>query len=238
MLYAKIVLALALTAIPFLFKYLILPKKDNSVAYRNAFGAIWSTKSFMAKYRKKYFNISIKIYNALKQSREARKFFSLILLLLILTVVMVDLNASASVARKVNKAAQECAYQTDKLVELYTEYRPYITFRYATLLAGLMVIPFFSFKATDRIMVWLQGNKAFLMTSITTLLLLIYSTIFSAGRSIVVIELIYIILGASIIYPSTRRNRTRTSAWAVPKDIVDKLYRQRYEQYLLHNNKQ
>ena len=43
----------------------------------------------------------------MKHSIEARKFFSLILLLVLLTIAMVDFNASAGIARKVTKAAQE-----------------------------------------------------------------------------------------------------------------------------------
>ena len=234
MLYAKIVLALFLSAIPFIFKYLILPKKESSETYRNVYGFIGTAKKVINKYRKKYFNISIKFYNALKQSQEVRKFFSFVLLLSLLTVIMSDFNASASVARKVNKIAQESAYQTEKLIALYTDYRPYITFRYATLLAGLMVIPFFSFKATDRILVWLKGNKAFLMTGLTTFILLIYSAFFSAGRSMLIIELLYIILGASLLYPSIRHCRSRATARAVPREAVDRFYNQRY----LHKNNQ
>lgn len=234
MLYTKIILALFLSAIPFIFKYLILPKKESSETYRNVYGFIGTVKKVINKYRKKYFNISIKFYNALKQSKEARKFFSFVLLLALLTVIMIDFNASSSVARKVNKIAQESAYQTEKLIALYNDYRPYITFRYATLLAGLMVIPFFSFKATDRILVWLKGNRAFLMASMTIVLFLLYSAFFTAGRSMLIIELAYIILGASLLYPSIRHCRNRTTARAVSREVIDRIYNQRY----LHKNSQ
>ena len=234
MLYAKMILALFLSAIPFIFKYLILPKKESSETYRNVYGFIGAAKNKINKYRKKYLYISIKFYNAMKQSKEARKFFSFILLLVMLTVIMVDFNASASVARKVNKIAQESAYQTERLIALYSDYRPYITFRYATLLAGLMVIPFFSFRATDRILVWLKGNRAFLMSSVITGMLLTYSAFFTAGRSMLIIELAYIVLGASLVYPNIRLFQNRASAKAVPREVFDRFYNQRY----LHKNNQ
>lgn len=228
MLYIKIFVALFLSALPFIFKHLILPKKESSAACRNIFTAMWSAKPFLTKTRHRLFKISIRIYNALKQSLEARKFFALILFLVLLTVVMIDFNASASVARIVNKSAQESAYQTEKLIALYNEYKPYITFRYATLLAGVMVIPFFSFKVTDRILVWLQGKREFLMTAITTLLFVLYSAFFSTGRNLVIVQLLYIILGASILYPSIRHNHSRAAAKAVSKDVINRLYRQRH----------
>ena len=174
----------------------------------------------------------------MKQSLEARKFFSLILFLVLLTVVMIDFNASASVARIVNKTAQESAYQTEKLIALYNEYKPYITFRYATLLAGFMIMPFFSFKVTERILARLQEKRAFLITSITTFLFILYSAFFSSGRNLVIVQLIYIILGASILYPSIRYNHSRAAARAVPKDVIQRLYRQRYDTNINQNNKQ
>ncbi len=56
----------------------------------------------------------------MKHSTEARKFFCLMLLLVLLTIAMVDFNASASIAGKVTKAAQESGSQSEAVIGLYT----------------------------------------------------------------------------------------------------------------------
>ena len=202
MLYLKILLALFLSAIPFVFKHLVLPKKDTSPSYRNLFSAVGSARPALKKWRRKSFNISISIYNAMKHSLEARKLFSFTLLLVLLTVVMVDFNASASVARKVMKIAHDNDSQVERLIGLYTVYSPYLTFRYATLLAGLMVIPFFSYRITDWILLKLSLNRRwFIAICSLTLLLLGLCAFHSSGRNIVIVQMLYIILGAAAIYP-------------------------------------
>ena len=102
MLYFKIILALLLSAIPFLFKHFILPKRESSPACRNAITAAASAMPYLKRWRRKYFNISIRIYNAMKHSIEARKFFTLLMLLVLLTITMVDFNASATIATALN----------------------------------------------------------------------------------------------------------------------------------------
>lgn len=224
MLYFKILLALFLSAIPFVFKHLVLPKKDTSPSCRNLFSAVISARPALKKWRRKSFNISISIYNAMKHSMEARKLFSFTLLLMLLTVVMVDFNASASVARKMMKIAHDNDSQVERLTGLYTVYSPYLTFRYATLLAGLMVIPFFSYRMTDRILLKLSLNRRwFIAICSLTLLLLVLCAFHSSGRNIVIVQMLYIILGAAAIYP----RYVQRTAHAVSREVLERLYRKR-----------
>ena len=225
MLYLKIALALFLSAIPFLFKHLVLPRKESSPACRNMLSAFGAARPFLNRYRRKLFNISIRIYNAMKHSIEARKFFSLILLLVLLTIAMVDFNASAGIARKVTKAAQESGSQTEALIGLYTVYSPYLTFRYATLFAGLMIIPFFSFRLTDRILTRLSGSRRlFAAMSTATLVLLAMSAFWASGRNIVIVELLFVILGAAYAYPKLRQGCRNYKPQALSADLLNRLY--------------
>ena len=163
----------------------------------------------------------------MKHSIEARKFFTLLMLLVLLTITMVDFNASATIARKVMKAAQECGNETETLIGLYSVYAPYLTFRYATVLAGLMVIPFFSYKLTDKVLMKLAGSKRFFCTaSIFTVALLALCAFHSDGRNIVIIEILYIILGAASVYPRYRQKTAQVHA--VSKGTLDGLYRMKY----------
>lgn len=229
MLYLKITLALFLSAIPFLFKYLILPRKDLSPDCGNVIAAVGAARPCIKNWRRKLFNISIRIYNAMKHSVEARKFFSLTLLLVLLTIVMVDFNTSASIARKVTKAAHESGSQSEVMIGLYTVYRPYLTSRYATLLAGLIVIPFFSYKLTDRILSRLASSKRwFALSSLVTMLLLVISTLWLSGRNIIIIQMLYIILGAASVYPKMRPDIARCHTHPLPADLISRVYRRRY----------
>ena len=229
MLYLKIVLALFLSAIPFLFKHLILPRRDSSPESRNFFAAVGAARPFIKKRQHKLFNISIRIYNAMKYSTEARKFFSLVLLLVLLTIAMVDFNASAGIARKVTKAAQESGSQTETMIGLYTVYRPYLTFRYATLLAVLMVIPFFSYKLTDRILSKLaSGRRLFAVVTAVTLCLLVMSAFWSSGRNIIIIQMLFVILGAASVYPRLKAGGASRQVHALSDELVNRLSRIKY----------
>ncbi len=165
----------------------------------------------------------------MKHSTEARKFFCLMLLLVLLTVAMVDFNASASIAGKVTKAAQESGSQSEAVIGLYTVYRPYLTFRYATLLAGLMVIPFFSYKLTDRILSRLAGSRRlFAVMSMGTLFLLAISAFCSSGRNIIIIQMLFVILGAASVYPRMRTAATFSQAHALSDELMNRMYRRKY----------
>jgi hypothetical protein len=229
MLYLKIALALFLSAIPFLFKHLVMPSKESAPTDRNMLSAIGTAIPFLNRYRRKLFNISIRIYNAMKHSTEARKFFCLILLLVLMTIAMVDFNASASIARKVTKAAQESGSQSEVMIGLYTVYRPYLTFRYATLLAGLMVIPFFSYKLTDRILSRLAGSRRlFAVMSMATVFLLAMSVFYSSGRNIIIIQMLFVILGAASIYPRMKPSGASCKVHTLSDELMSRIYTRKY----------
>jgi hypothetical protein len=165
----------------------------------------------------------------MKHSTEARKFFCLMLLLVLLTVAMVDFNASASIARKVTKAAQESGSQSEAVIGLYAVYRPYLTFRYATLLAGLMVIPFFSYKLTDRILSRLaRSRRLFAVMSMVIIFLLAISAFCSSGRNIIIVQMLFVILGAASVYPRMRTTATSSQAHALSEELMSRMYRRKY----------
>jgi len=229
MLHIKIILALLLSAIPFLFKHLIVPRKDSSPGCSNAIAAVGATRPFINKCGRQLFNMSIKIYNAMKHSAEARKLFSLILLLILLTIVIVDFNASASIARKVTKAAQESGSLSEEVIGLYTVYRPYLTFRYATLLAGLMTMPFFSYRLTDRILSRLAGSsRLFAVMSVVTMFLLALSAICYSGRNIIIPQMLFVILGASSVYPQKRPDVASCHIHSLSEELMSRVYRRKY----------
>jgi hypothetical protein len=58
MLYFKIILALLLSAIPFLFKHFIMPKRESSPACRNAITAAASAMPYFKRWRRKYLTYS------------------------------------------------------------------------------------------------------------------------------------------------------------------------------------
>ena len=165
----------------------------------------------------------------MKHSTEARKFFSLVLLLVLLTIAMVDFNASATIARKVTKAAQESGSQSETMIGLYTVYRPYLTFRYATLLAGLIVIPFFSYRLTDKILSRLAcSRRMFAVMTAVTLCLLAMSAFWSSGRNIIIIQMLFVILGAASVYPRLRVGGASRQVHALSAELVNRLYRMKY----------
>lgn len=135
-----------------------------------------------------------RIYDGMKYSNSFRKFFTLIILIIMMMVQFIDLNASTDIARMVqdNNTSHISAMHTiGNDATLMT--RPY-----ATLIAAILSLSFFSFRMSDKVLVTLHNNrKAFSLIGMFTLFLVFYSF-----RYLIVAEVLLMILIAAYIYPN------------------------------------
>lgn len=98
MLILKLILFVVLTSIPFLYHFLIKPRRESVKKYRNVFTA---AQPHMSKLKKSVWRIGthlINFYDKMKHREKPRKFFTLLLLLFLLGIQGVDNFASGEVA--------------------------------------------------------------------------------------------------------------------------------------------
>lgn len=193
MLYLKIVFALCLSAVPFMYTYYVKPKKNKSCVWKNMFTAIGSQlpklKSFIAWMRK----LCLRIYEGMKKSDSFRKFFTLLTLLTLIAFQFVDFTASTTVAEIVKEHATDSG-MTMKVVKIYGGL---MTKPHATVLAACLGFSLFSFTLANWILTKLHDNrKTFYFTGLFTVIIL-----FASPRYFIVAETIDIILIAAYIYP-------------------------------------
>lgn len=139
------------------------------------------------KYRPKW---AVRFHEGMKRSDNFRKFFTLMVLIVMIIIQYIDFHASCTIA----KMMQESNYveSADTIAYAALMSRPY-----ATLIAVPISLSFFSFKMADLILTWLHGHpKAFIPIGLTLVGLLAFFP-----RYVLVAELVFIILFAAYLYP-------------------------------------
>lgn len=139
-----------------------------------------------------------RIYEGMKKSETFRKFFTLIVLMVMLVVEFVDFQASTSIAQMI----QDSTLTTAETTQVIGIYATLMSRPYATLLASVICLSFFSFRAADWMLTRLhQQPKVFLGVAILAILIM-----FVSARYIIVSQVIFIILMAAYAYPHSFNN--------------------------------
>ena len=193
MLYPKITLILILSALPFLYAHYIRPKQESSSKWRNMFAAIGSHFPNLRNLKTAVINLLVTFYRGMKKSDNFRKFFTLVILLVMIASQFVDFTASSAIAER----ARECQGNSLRTLHVASVYSPLMSRPYATAMAAVMSLLFFSYKASDKLLTALHRyNKLFLFVAILVMLI-----IFISPRYFIVAEMLFIILMAAWIYP-------------------------------------
>ena len=103
----KLVLFFVLTSIPFLYHFLIKPRRESIKRYRNAFTVVQPQMSKLKKAIWRLGTYLINFYDKMKRRETPRKFFTLLLLLSLLLFQGVDNFASSEVAATYKTMAKE-----------------------------------------------------------------------------------------------------------------------------------
>lgn len=215
MIILKVVLALLLTLVPFVFHYVIKPKASSSPKWRSSYSFLSTEMPCIRRKAAKVKAWISYVYGKMHRSRNGRKFFILVLLVLMLVFQVVDYHA----ARQAYQLLEESAHQSgamsitpytirvpflgeamllgsEKLLE--TLLYPFLTKAWVYVIALGSTMMLFSYRLADRVLLRIHASRI-LQISLASIAILMVAV--SLGRCFLLFELLMMLLMAGIIYP-------------------------------------
>lgn len=170
----KFILAAILTAIPFVHRYVVKPRSSENRAMRNIFSAInyYLIKKIV---NRKSIRLFLHFKEGMIKMKSFRKFFTLVLLLVLLSIQFIDINLPPD--------SSSSFFLHHDLTGAYP--------------AALITMPFISYKSADKIL--LKIKNSFLFSPISILIL---TGISFLSNLFIFSESIFLIMLASLYYPT------------------------------------
>lgn len=225
MLILKLILFVVLTSIPFLYHFLIKPRRESVKKYRNVFTA---AQPHMSKLKKSVWRIGthlINFYDKMKHREKPRKFFTLLLLLFLLCIQGVDNFASGEVAATYKTMAKEkrldqLSISGKKTAAPFMQRKmsnylyPFLTRPLVYLITFGMTLLFFSYKLANRILTKIHNSKRILIGVSCVIILFSF---FDEGRYILLSEVLFVIAMAALFYPNFHDPATPKGRKQIPQ---------------------
>ena len=140
MIYLKTILACLLSALPFVYAWHLRNKARNNTPKGNVYSFIMTQLPTLYALFTAIKSFVHRVYEGMKKSDTFRRFFSLIIILVMLTVQFIDFNASANIA----DAARQAQQNGTLTPQFMAVYEPLMTRPHATLLAACLSPMLFS----------------------------------------------------------------------------------------------
>ena len=203
----KITLAFTLTAIPAFYHVWIKPKQGKSVVWGSLFSLLCSAapKIYTLK-RRVIFNI-LRFHKRMKFSENARKFFTLLLFMMLLIVQAVDYLASIEAQEIHNKLLMQDikpVYQTTCCIDSISIILgdccyPYSTPIWLLVCVFVCTIALLNYRFVNYILLCLRSDKKlFIIWSFFT----VSYAIVDSGRYLIVVEWLFTLsLASTYFYP-------------------------------------
>lgn len=210
MLTLKLILFVVLTSIPFMYHFLIKPRRDSVKKYRNIFTAM---QPQMTRIRKLVYWLETRIinfYDKMKRAKKARKFFTLILLLFLIGVQAIDNFASGEVVSTYKTMSRE--NRLDQLSvtgkrtaapfmqrSLNNCLYPFLTRPIVYLITFGMTLLLFSYKLANKVLTIIHNSRKVLI--VLSCLIIMFS-FFDEGRYMLLSEVLFVTTMAGLFYPN------------------------------------
>lgn len=224
MLILKLVLFAIMTSIPFLYHYLVKPRRDSVKKYRNIFTAAQPRMSKAGKVVWRTGTRIINFYDKMKRRETPRKFFTLLLVVSLIGVQGIDNIASGEVAATYKTMAKEkrlgelsvsgkrtvAPFMQRKMVNyLY----PFLTRPLVYLFTFGLTLLLFSYRAADKVLTKIHNSRRVLL--IISCIIILFS-FFDEGRYILLSEVLFIVAMAALFYPNFRGPTTPKGRMPIP----------------------
>lgn len=208
-LFLKLILAFVLTAIPFAFRYWLKPKGENSPRWKNSISILENKLPYLLKMKRMFVAWLLRVYRKMKFSRNARKFFTYLLIVSMLIVQAVDFQASKAANEKLAEYAPTSIteHQTSKdspctlsdqgesIKLIQSQVTPFAEM----VICLLITMAAFSYRLSDFVLTKIHNVddvKMWLVIIITA------GVMVGEGRLLLVAEIMYLILVAGLVYPN------------------------------------
>lgn len=206
----KLILAFILTMIPFVFHYWIKPKSKESPKWKNSISILEENLPYIRSKKRIIFVCFMRFYKKMKFSRNARKFFTYILIVSMLIVQFVDFQVSKYAKEYLNEATSISVEKTQpgnstclavKHKASAMLLRSHTTPFWAFNLCLVITLATFSYRLSDMVLTQIHNVRWIKWAMGVAIVLFIVA---SLGRLLLVAEISYLILMAGLIYPNPR----------------------------------
>lgn len=206
----KLVLFFILTSVPFIYHFMIKPRKESVKRFRNAYTMVQPQMSKLGKLVLRMTTHVINFYCKMKRRQKPRKFFTLILLLFLISIQGIDNFASSEVATTYRTMAKES--RLDQLsvtgkwkAEPFMQRKmsnylyPFLTRPIVYLVTFAFTLLFFSYRMANRILTGIHSNRVILFLACGAIILFAF---FDEGRYMLFSEVLFIVTMAALFYPN------------------------------------
>ena len=221
----KFILATILAMIPFIIKQLMKASDDKT---KEKFSIVSILEITMPKVtvilvnlKRKVAKFTRRIYEGMHRGDSFRKFFTLLLLIVMLLYQYIDFHIAAEVAQQVRDNIKYSSAADSPEMIAMAPYLPLLTKPISTITAGIMAMLIFSYKLADRVLNILHENKKLnFLTGIIAMAIAILSP-----RSFILSETILILLIGAYIYPPLNNGEPPKGRQPIPLGEEKKSYR-------------
>lgn len=211
----KLILAMVLTMVPFVFHYWVKPKGKTSQKWSSSYSFLASKMPWISRKVRTMKAWLSYVYQKMHRSHNGRKFFILVLLIAMLLYQVVDFHAAQEAYRlqaeygSLGKELSLTPYyitlpMIDSRVELGPKplmdsvLYPFFTHFWVYPLAMMLTLPLFSYKVADGILLRIHGSW---LLQIILAFLSVAMAAMDYGRVFLLSELLFFLLMAGMVYP-------------------------------------
>lgn len=192
-LYIKIIIAILLSAIPFLFAIFIKPKAKEG-KWKNVFTLSDINSEKVANGAGKIRKFIMKIYEAMKHSDNARKFFIMVLIITMIVVQWIDSEATQTAVKAILGNRENVYQEKESMVMLF----PFITSPIVTILSMIYTLILFRYKWANKLLTKISTSKKMIVLFIALIML---SIVVGNGRFFLLGEILFLTLIWALILP-------------------------------------
>ena len=215
----KYILATLLAALPFIISYSLRRKvreEENDKAGKSSLGTF--LKRNFPRIRNLFLalaNFAKRLSQGMQRSENSRKFYTVILIIVLLIYTYVDFSATES-ARDIIKFTGEITGKNNVGSSVaFTVYSPMVSHPIALFVCQIFTFLLFSYRIADKLLTWIRENWKFMMTF--DCMLLAYVAVYSQAWFIMA-EVLTIFLMAAEYYPDKTAGPTPKGRRPVPVD--------------------
>lgn len=195
-LYIKIIIAILLSAIPFLFAIFIKPKAKEG-KWKNVFTLSDINSEKVANGAGKIRKFIMRIYEAMKYSDNARKFFIMVLIITMIVVQWIDSEATQTAVKAIIGNRENVYQEKESMVMLF----PFITSPIVTILSMIYTLILFRYKWANKLLTKINTSKKMIVLFIALIML---SIVVGNGRFFLFGEILFLTLIWALILPKKK----------------------------------
>ena len=195
-LYIKIIIAILLSAIPFLFAIFIKPKtKDGK--WKNVFTLSDINSEKVANGAGKIRKFIMRIYEAMKYSDNARKFFIMLLIITMIVVQWIDSEATQTAVKAIIGNRENVHLDKESMIKFF----PFITSPIVTILSMIYTLILFRYKWSNKLLTKIGTSKKVIVLFVAMIML---SIVIGSGRFFLLGEILFLTLIWALILPKKK----------------------------------